>query len=261
MSDTNSKPRTKAQAMVLAAGFGKRMRPITDHMPKPLVPVAGKPMLDHVLDKLALAGFDQAVVNSHYLGQMIVDHVATRTMPRVLTSPEEDLLETGGGVKKALPMMDDQAVLVANADVFWTEGAEPLFDRLTEAFDPEHMDALLAIYPVEGAFGYDGVGDFFWQVDGRLKRRGDAPSASYFFTGVQILSPRLFDNTPDGAFSSNVVYDKALAAGRCFGLVHDGRYFHIGTPGALKDAEPAIADALAEEQIAKSAVLAKAGGV
>lgn len=256
MMDRNA----KAQAMVLAAGLGKRMRPITDHMPKPLVPVAGKPMLDHVLDKLALAGFDQAVVNSHYLGQMIVDHVATRTLPRVLCSPEEDLLETGGGVKKALPMLDDQAVLVANADVFWTEGAEPLFDRLIEAFDPDHMDALLAIYPVEGAFGYDGAGDFFWQVDGRLKRRGDAVSAPYFFTGVQILSPRLFENTPDGAFSSNLVYDKALASGRCFGLVHDGDYFHIGTPEALADAEIVIADALAHESAARMAKAAKAGG-
>lgn len=238
----------KAQAMVLAAGFGKRMRPITDHMPKPLVPVAGKPMLDHVLDKLADAGFDQAVVNCHYLGQMIVDHVASREKPRVLTSFEESLLETGGGIKNALKMLDDQAILVANADVFWTEGSEPLFDRLIEAFDPDHMDALLAIFPVSDAFGYDGSGDFFWQVDGRLKRRGEAPSAPYFFTGVQILSPRLFENTPDGAFSSNMVYDKALATGRCYGLVHDGRYFHIGTPEALMDSKTAIADALTQER-------------
>ena len=243
----------KAQAMVLAAGLGKRMRPITDTMPKPLVPVAGKPMLDHVLDKLADAGFDQAVVNSHYLGQMIVDHVGARKAPKVLTSPEDDLLETGGGVKKALPMLDRDVVLVANADVFWTEGAEPLFDRLMAAFDPEHMDALLALYPVSGAFGYDGAGDFFWQVDGRLKRRGDAPSAPYFFTGVQVLSPRLFENTPDGSFSLNVVYDKALAAGRCYGLVHDGRHFHIGTPDALAEAEPIIARALEDERAKRAA--------
>lgn len=237
-----------AQAMVLAAGLGKRMRPITDKMPKPLVSVAGKPMLDHVLDKLADAGFDQAVVNSHYLGQMIVDHVAPRQRPKVLTSPESDLLETGGGVKKALPMLDRDAVLVANADVFWTEGTEPLFDRLISAFDPDHMDALLALYPVSGAFGYDGAGDFFWQVDGRLKRRGEAPSAPYFFTGVQVLSTRLFENTPDGSFSLNVVYDKALSAGRCYGLIHDGRHFHIGTPEALNAAEPLIADALKDER-------------
>ncbi|MBX2832133.1 MAG: nucleotidyltransferase family protein [Rhodospirillales bacterium] len=242
-----------AQAMVLAAGFGKRMRPITDKMPKPLVPVAGKPMLDHVLDKMALAGFDQAVVNSHYLGQMIVDHVAERTAPKVLTSPEQDILETGGGVKNALSMLDQEAILIANADVFWTEGADPLFDRLITGFDPDHMDALLAIYPVSDGYGYDGAGDFFWQVDGRLKRRGDASSAPYFFTGVQVLSPRLFENTPDGAFSLNVVYDKALAAGRCYGLVHDGGHFHIGTPEALIESEPVIADALAIER-AKQAV-------
>ncbi|WP_289078074.1 nucleotidyltransferase family protein [uncultured Thalassospira sp.] len=238
----------RAQAMVLAAGLGKRMRPITDTMPKPLVPVAGKPMLDHVLDKLAAAGFDQAVVNCHYLGQMIVDHVATRPAPMVVTSPEVDLLETGGGVKKALPLLDREAILIANADVFWTEGREALFDRLISAFDPDHMDALLAIYPVADGYGYDGAGDFFWQVDGRLKRRGDAPNAPYFFTGVQILSPRLFENTPDGAFSLNVVYDKALAKGRCYGLVHDGGHFHIGTPEALSDSEPVIARALEIER-------------
>ncbi|MEQ8392609.1 MAG: nucleotidyltransferase family protein [Thalassospira sp.] len=241
-----------AQAMVLAAGFGKRMRPITDKMPKPLVPVAGKPMLDHVLDKMALAGFDQAVVNSHYLGQMIVDHVADRTAPKVLNSTEQDILETGGGVKNALSMLDQDAILIANADVFWTEGADPLFDRLIAGFDPDHMDALLALYPVTDGYGYDGAGDFFWQVDGRLKRRGDAPSAPYFFTGVQVLSPRLFENTPDGAFSLNVVYDKALAAGRCYGLVHDGGHFHIGTPEALIDSAPVIADALAMERAKQS---------
>lgn len=241
-----------AQAMVLAAGFGKRMRPITDRMPKPLVPVAGKPMLDHVLDKLAAAGFGQVVVNSHYLGQMIVDHVKDRKAPEVLVSPEDDLLETGGGVKKALPMLDREAILIANADVFWTEGSEPLFDRLIDGFDPEHMDALLALFPVSGAFGYDGAGDFFWQIDGRLKRRGDAPAAPYFFTGVQVLSPRLFEDTPDGAFSLNVVYDKALAAGRCYGLVHDGRHFHIGTPEALDAAGPVIADALTGERMKRT---------
>ncbi|WP_033070450.1 nucleotidyltransferase family protein [Thalassospira australica] len=246
-------PAQKAQAMVLAAGLGKRMRPITDTMPKPLIPVAGKPMLDHVLDKLAAAGVDKAVVNSHYLGRQITDHVATRSAPAIVTSPEEDLLETGGGVKNALSKLDAEAFLIANADVFWTEGTEPLFDRLINAFDPDHMDALLAVYPVSDGYGYDGAGDFFWQVDGRLKRRGDAPSAPYFFTGVQVLSPRLFEDTPDGAFSLNVVYDKALAAGRCYGLVHDGGHFHIGTPEALKESEPVIAKALEVERAKQAA--------
>lgn len=248
-----SAPVTTAQAMVLAAGFGKRMRPITDTMPKPLVSVAGKPMLDHVLDKLAASGVGTVVVNSHYLGQQIIDHVATRSAPGILTSAEEELLETGGGVKNALSMLEDDAILVANADVFWTEGVEPLFDRLINAFDPDHMDALLALCPVSDGYGYDGAGDFFWQVDGRLKRRGDAPSAPYFFTGVQMLSPRLFDKTPDGAFSLNVVYDKALAAGRCYGLVHDGGYFHIGTPQALASAAPIIESALDVERAKKTA--------
>ncbi|MFH1806634.1 MAG: nucleotidyltransferase family protein [Pseudomonadota bacterium] len=227
----------RAQAMVLAAGLGKRMRPITDHMPKPLVPVRGRPMLDHVLDRLQDAGMDRVVVNSHYMGDMIIDHVAKRAQPQIITSPEVTLLETGGGVKNALPLLDQDAILIANADVYWTEGRDALFDRMIDAFDPDHMDALLAIYPVEGAFGYDGAGDFFWQVDGRLKRRGDAPAAPYFFTGVQILAPHLFDDSPDGAFSLNVIYDRALKSGRCYGLVHDGGWFHIGTPDALAAAE------------------------
>ncbi|WP_254424251.1 nucleotidyltransferase family protein [Thalassospira marina] len=231
-----------AQAMVLAAGLGKRMRPITDKMPKPLVPVAGKPMLDHVLDRLGDAGFDRVVVNNHYLGEMISDHVANRDFPVVVNSSEVELLETGGGVQNALPMLDDSAILVANADMYWTEGKDPLFERMIEAFDAEHMDALLAIAPVDGAFGYDGAGDFFWQVDGRLKRRGSAVAAPYFFTGVQILNPRLFEGLLPGNFSLNVVYDRALENGRCYGLVHDGRWFHIGTPEALQDAENALAE-------------------
>jgi MurNAc alpha-1-phosphate uridylyltransferase len=230
----------RAQAMVLAAGLGKRMRPITDTLPKPLIKVAGKTMLDHVLDRIADAGLDHAVVNHHYLGEMIEAHLASRTAPKVTLSPEAELLETGGGVKHALPLLDQQAFLVANADVFWTEGSEPLIERLIDAFDPDHMEALLAVYPVEDAFGFDGPGDFFWQVDGRLKRRGDAAKAPYLFAGVQILSAKLFEDTPDGAWSLNLVYDKALANGRCYGLVHDGHWFHIGTPAGLKDAEDEI---------------------
>ncbi len=229
-----------AQAMVLAAGLGKRMRPITDHMPKPLVPVAGKAMLDHVLDRLGDAGFDRVVVNNHYLGEMIVQHVASRDFPVIVNSPETELLETGGGVQNALPLLDDTAILVANADMYWTEGTEPLFERMMDAFDSENMDALLAVVPVEGAFGYDGAGDFFWQVDGRLKRRGQAPVAPYVFTGIQILNPRLFDGMLPGNFSLNVVYDRALESGRCYGLVHDGRWYHIGTPQALADARQVL---------------------
>ncbi|WP_073955299.1 nucleotidyltransferase family protein [Thalassospira sp. TSL5-1] len=230
-----------AQAMVLAAGLGKRMRPITDKLPKPLVPVAGKPMLDHVLDRLGDAGFDRVVVNNHYLGEMISAHVANRDFPVVVNSAEAELLETGGGVQNALPLLDDTAILVANADMYWTEGTEPLFERMMDAFDAEHMDALLAIVPVEGAFGYEGAGDFFWQVDGRLKRRGSAPHAPYVFTGIQILNPRLFEGLLPGNFSLNVIYDRALESGRCYGLVHDGRWFHIGTPDALADAERTLA--------------------
>jgi MurNAc alpha-1-phosphate uridylyltransferase len=228
--------------MVLAAGLGQRLRPLTDSRPKPLIEVAGRAILDHVLDALAAAGVKACVVNTHYLGAMIDQHLAGRVLPRVEISAEEDLLDTGGGVVKARPRLGAGPFLIANGDILWHDGpSAPALARLAAAFDPQRMDGLLLVAPVEGAVGYDGSGDFFLGPDGCLSRRGDAPSAPFVFTGVQILNPALLDAAPDGAFSLNLLYDRAIAAGRLYGLAHDGAWFHIGTPAGRDLAEAAIA--------------------
>lgn len=231
-----------ASAMVLAAGLGLRLRPITDKLPKPLVPVAGKTMLDRALDALDAAGVSACVVNTHYLGEMIAAHVASRTRPRVQISPEEALLDTGGGVAHALPLLGPGPFFVVNADILWDEAAgTPALSRLAEAYDPARMDALLLVVPRERAVGYDGVGDFFLGDDGRLVRRGSAPESPFVFTGLQVLHPRLLRDGPDGPFSLNLLYDRAIAGGRLYGLAHAGRWFHVGTPAGLTLAEAALA--------------------
>lgn len=222
-------------AMVLAAGLGLRMRPITLTLPKPLVPVAGRTMLDRVLDHLDRVGAARKVVNLHWLGETIRSHLDGRR--DIVFSQEPELLETGGGVAKALPLLGAEPFFACNADIVWTDGVEPALSRLTRAFDPARMDGLLLLQPVETAFGYDGHGDFHLQSDGRLTRRKQGETTPLMFAGVQILHPRLFDGHPGGAFSLNLLYDKAIAAGRLFGLVHDGGWYHIGTPPALAEAE------------------------
>ncbi len=222
-------------AMVLAAGLGMRMRPITLTLPKPLVPVAGRTMLDRVLDHLDQVGAGRKIINLHWLGETIRSHLDGQ--PDIVFSEEPELLETGGGVAKALPLLGTDPFFVCNADIIWTDGDEPALARLTRAFDPARMDGLLLLQPVENAFGYDGQGDFHLGSDGRLTRRRPDETTPLMFAGVQILHPRLFDAHPSGAFSLNVLYDKAIAAGRLFGLVHDGGWYHIGTPPALAEAE------------------------
>lgn len=222
-------------AMVLAAGLGLRMRPITLTLPKPLVPVAGRTMLDRVLDHLDLVGAGRKVVNLHWLGETIRSHLDGRQ--DIVFSPEPELLETGGGVAKALPLLGTEPFFVCNADIVWTNGAEPALKRLARAFDPTRMDGLLLLQPVETAFGYDGKGDFHLGADSRLTRRRQGETTPLMFAGVQILHPRLFEAHPGGAFSLNLLYDQAIAAGRLFGLVHDGGWYHIGTPPALAEAE------------------------
>jgi MurNAc alpha-1-phosphate uridylyltransferase len=222
-------------AMVLAAGLGLRMRPITLTLPKPLVPVAGRTMLDRVLDHLDRAGAGRKVVNLHWLGETIRSHLDGRH--DIVFSPEPELLETGGGVAKALPLLGTEPFFVCNADIVWTDGTEPALKRLARAFDPARMDGLLLLQPVETAFGYDGHGDFHLGTDDRLTRRRKGERTPLMFAGVQILHPRLFEAHPGGAFSLNLLYDKAIAAGRLFGLVHDGGWYHIGTPPALAEAE------------------------
>lgn len=225
-------------AMVLAAGLGLRMRPITDHTPKPLVEVAGRTMLDRALDHLAAAGISHLVVNTHWLADRIATHLSGR--PGITLSHEDVLLETGGGVAKALPHLGDAPFYVVNSDIIWTDGGIPALTRLAEAWDDDRMDALLLLQRTATAMGYDGDGDFFLDANGVPRRRRDREVAPLLFSGVQILSPRLFKDAPEGKFSLNVLYDRALEAGRLFGLVHDGRWYHVGTPEALPMVERAL---------------------
>lgn len=227
------------RAIALAAGLGLRLRPITLVTPKPLVEVGGKALLDHALDKLARAGVSDCVVNMHHLADKIAGHVKGRQSPAVTLSDETGLLlETGGGILKALPFFQDESFFAVNADILWTDhpGSNPALIRLEEAWDETKMDALLLLVDRPGAFGYDGPGDFFQAGDGRLSRRGHSLQAPFVFAGVQILHPRLFEGAVPGPFSLNLLYDKALAQGRLYGLAHQGGWYHIGTPEALDEA-------------------------
>lgn len=232
------------KAMVLAAGLGLRMRPLTDHLPKPLVPVAGVPLIDRTLDWLSNSGVEEAVVNTHYMAEMLEAHLAKRQRPFVSISHEETVLETGGGIKKALPLLGNDLFVSVNSDALCVDGAEPALHRLTEAWDDARMDALLLVHPVGQALGYEGVGDFFVE-GGRIRRRGDAASAPFVFTGVQLLHPRLFEGSPDGAFSMNVLYNRHIATdgtlSRISALVHDGSWLHVGDLQGLAQAEHFLA--------------------
>lgn len=226
--------------MVLAAGLGTRMRPITDRIPKPLVPVAGKPLIDHAIDRLAEAGVKRVVVNLHYKADMVARHLAARQTPTIALSREDDLLETGGGILKALPLLDD-AFYVVNSDVLWLDGKIAALRRLARAWDPERLDAMLLVQRTTSALGYEGPGDFFVDAWGALRRRREREVAPHLFAGVQILHRRLFDGCTPGKFSLNPLWDRAIAAGRLAAIVHDGEWYHIGTPEGL---------ALAEERLA-----------
>ncbi len=225
-------------AMVLAAGLGKRMRPLTDDRPKPLVSVVGRPLIDHVLDRLETAAVGDVVINVHYLADMMRAHLAERTTPRLYISDETDqLLDSGGGLVKALPHLGKAPFLTINADSLWTEGAIPNLNRLATAYDPERMDALMMLSPIDHCSGYDGRGDFMMDTDGRLTRRTGADHAPYVWAGVQIVHPRLFHGAPEGPFSTNLLWDRAIEAGRLFGLVMDGFWMHVGTPEGRDAAE------------------------
>jgi len=229
------------RAMVLAAGYGKRMRPLTDDTPKPMLPVQGRAMLDHVLDRLEQVGVTHAVVNLHHLGEKIEAHLANRKRPEIVFSQEDDLLETGGGVRKALPLLGDEPFFVVNGDVFWLDGQFPALQRLAEAWDDSRMDALLLLQASINAWGYDGkAGDFLLTPEGRLMRRRERQIAPFIFAGVQILHPRSLEDTPEGAFSLNLLYDRAEAAERLWGVRHDGLWFHVGTPQALEEVDDAL---------------------
>ncbi len=232
-----SMPKT---AMILAAGLGERMRPITDSLPKPLVPVHGTPMLDTILDRLSDAGVERVVINLHYLGEMIERHLNGRRAPAVEFSRESERLETGGGVRKALPLLGDDPFFALNGDVCWLDGQTPGLERLAAAWDADKMDALLLLHPSALTLGYEGVGDYVMNPEGRLRRRREREVAPFIFAGIQILHPRLFEGAPEGSFSLNKLYDKAQEAERLWGIRHDGEWYHIGTPESLREAEDAL---------------------
>ena len=227
--------------MVLAAGLGLRMRPLTDNMPKPLVQVAGAALLDHVLDKLADAGVEEAVVNVHYLPDQIIAHTATRSRPKVTISDERDqVLGTGGAVVKALPLLGTEPFFHLNADTMWIDGVRPNLARLAEAFDPSRMDILLLMAPTAHSIGYSGAGDYAMLTDGALRRRKENQVVPFVYAGVAILSPALFADAPAGEFSLTRLFDRANEQERLFGLRMDGLWMHVGTPDAVVAAEEAF---------------------
>jgi len=237
-------PLASDTAMVMAAGLGKRMLPLTATTPKPLIEVAGKKLIDHMIDHLADAGIARAVVNVHYLPEQIEAYLAGRTDPSVAFSDERDeLLETGGGMVKAwrAGLLPDPFFCV-NSDNIWIDGPRNTLLDLSDAWDPARMDALLLLVPTERAHQHHGKGDFHLESDGRLRRRGkDEDSAPYIFIGAQIAAHRLLRDAPDGPFSTNLLWDRAIAEGRLFGVVHAGEWFDLGTPQAIAPAEARLA--------------------
>jgi MurNAc alpha-1-phosphate uridylyltransferase len=226
------------RALVLAAGLGQRMRPLTNSVPKPLVPLGGRRLIDHVLDRLAGAGIAEAVVNVHYLPGLIEAHLAGRTAPRITISDErEQLLDTGGAVKKTLHLLGSAGFLVHNSDSVWIENQGATLTRMIDAWNPEEMDSLLLLAPAASSLGYSGRGDFSVGDNGEVRRRRKEEAVPYVFAGVSINHPRLFADCPDGPFSINLIWDRAIGAGRLASIGLDGTWMHIGTPGALEDAE------------------------
>ncbi|HCR95468.1 MAG TPA: mannose-1-phosphate guanylyltransferase [Oceanicaulis sp.] len=227
------------RAMVMAAGLGTRMRPLTNDRCKALVELGGKSLIDWMLDRLAEAGVEEAVVNVHHFADRLESHLSQRAAPTLTISDERaELLETGGGLAKAAPLLGDDPIFVANIDSVWREdGTESELRKLARAFDPDRMDALLLITPTANTLGFDGPGDFFLHEDGRLERRGERATAPYAYTGVQILNPRVLEGLPVVPFSTNLIWNTALEAGRLHGCVMDAFWMHVGDPEAREAAE------------------------
>jgi len=231
-------------AMVLSAGHGRRMAALNGKLPKPLIGLNGKPLIDHVLDRLAQAGVRRVVVNVHHYADLIEDHLKGRPSPSISFSDERaQLLDTGGGVKKALPRLGPKPFLIHNADSVWIESIGSNLARLVAAWDPMRMDCLLLLAPQSISQGYHGRGDFALEADGRIRRRGEQEVVPFVFTGVSIAHPRLFEASPEGAFSLNLLWSRAIAAGRAWGMRMEGVWMHVGTPEALVQAEQCLNDA------------------
>ncbi|MHA7818099.1 MAG: nucleotidyltransferase family protein [Erythrobacter sp.] len=227
-------------AMVMAAGLGKRMRPLTASQPKPLVRVAGKPLVDHALDRLAESGVEKAVVNVHYLADALEAHVTPRTAPRVQISDERaELLETGGGMIKALGHLPDPFFCL-NADNIWLDGPRTAFHDLSARWNPDEMDALLLVVSHARAANFNGQGDFYMDAVGRLRRREQGRVAPFIYTGIQLVSHRLLRDAPDGKFSTNILWNRAIEEGRLYGVSFTGQWFEVGNPEAIAPTEDAL---------------------
>jgi MurNAc alpha-1-phosphate uridylyltransferase len=228
-------------AMVLAAGLGTRMRPFNGQLPKPLVTVGGKALIDYVLDRLAQAGVERAVVNVHHMADAIERHLASRQRPQIVISDERaELLGTAGGVVKALPELGGGPFFHINSDTIWIDGVKSNLTRLAAAFDPERMDGLLLLAPATTSIGYNGRGDFAMGPDGRLARRGEREVVPFVYAGAAILTPQFFAGVPPGPASMSPLFDRAIEAERLYGLRLEGLWMHVGTPDAVKAAEAAI---------------------
>jgi MurNAc alpha-1-phosphate uridylyltransferase len=237
-------PATVTTAMVLSAGLGTRMAPASHVLPKPLIPLGGKALIDHVLDRHVDARIVRAVVNVHHKADLIEAHLRGRCMPTIEISDERDrLLDTGGGVKRALPRLGAGPFLIHNSDSVWIEGVGSNLGRLFAAWDDARMDCLLLLALASQSLGYQGRGDFAFEADGRVRRRVELEIVPFAFTGVSLAHPRLFGGSPEGAFSLNAVWDNAIAAGRAYGLRMEGTWMHVGTPDALAQAERRLAEA------------------
>jgi len=227
-------------AMVMAAGLGKRMRPLTSTRPKPMVKVAGKPLIDHALDSLAAAGIARAVINVHYLPDSLEAHVLARDVPKCAISDERDrLLETGGGMVKAQPLLPDPFFCL-NSDNIWLEGPVDCFHQLSDLWNPEQMDALLLMVPHAGARNYQGEGDFCLDPLGRVSRRQSRRIAPFIYTGIQLVSHRLLRDPPEGPFSTNVLWSRAIEEGRLYGTTFTGLWYEVGDPAAVAATEAAL---------------------
>jgi MurNAc alpha-1-phosphate uridylyltransferase len=234
-----------SSAFVLAAGKGERMRPLTATIPKPLVSLGDRPLIDHVLDRLSAAGIKHAIVNVHYLADKLEKHLAHRSAPKIEISDErKQLLDTGGGVLNALPRLGPGPFVIHNSDSVWIEGLGSNLDRLLDAWDDKTMDALMLVAPLAASIGYDGLGDFQMDALGRLTRQTGSRMAPFVFAGVSIAHPRLFDNAPKGSFSLNKVWNGAIERERLYGLRLEGIWMHVGTPQALVEAEAALTEPL-----------------
>jgi MurNAc alpha-1-phosphate uridylyltransferase len=230
-------------AMVMAAGLGLRMRPLTDTIPKPLVRLCDKPLIDYALDRLAEAGVETAVVNVHHMADQLERHLAGRDRPAVVISDERDrLLDTGGGAASMLATLGPGAFFVINSDSVWLDGVGDSLVRLAGGWDEDRMDCLILSASTVASRGYDGPGDFVMDEDGRLARRAEGRVAPFVNTGAYIVHPRLFTDVPDGPFSMNLLWDRAIEAGRLYGIRHDGVWMHVGSPAALAEAEALMSE-------------------